>query len=93
MNYFNNGWNWLHFAGALFIGLFCFAAKGYSVEMSFLVALPWTPLKEIGDQICHYKKVKWMQTIGFDPAGWSLADIGMMLAGNTLAAVINSIGG
>jgi len=91
--YFQNGFNWLHFTGS---GLTCwllFFIFELSLIQSFLFAPIPTILKEIGDQIAKKHQIKWLFFIGFDPSGFDGRDCIMALAGSIIATLIILIKG
>jgi len=88
--YFQNGFNWLHFTGA---GLAKFFIFELSLAQSFLFALTPTILKELGDLISKIFIINWMTKIGFDPAGADHRDLIMALVGSVIATLIILIKG
>lgn len=92
MQYFLNGWNWTHLFGAYFIATFL-AAMWNNTNPIFVLFLTLILdiLKETGDTVSKIYKIKWMWTIGFDPAGFDFRDVLMALIGILLAGIQISI--
>jgi len=91
--YFQNGFNWLHFTGAGLANWILFFIFELSLAQSFLFALTPTILKELGDLISKIFIINWMTKIGFDPAGADHRDLIMALVGSVIATLIILIKG
>jgi hypothetical protein len=88
MQYFLNGWNFVHLFGAYFIATFIAAIWNNANPIFVLIlTLVFDILKETGDTVSKIYKIKWMWTVGFDPAGFDLRDVLMALIGILLAGI------
>lgn len=91
--YFQNGFNWIHFQGGGLTDWLLFFIFESSLIKAFLFAQIPTLIKETIDQIARKYQIEWLLKIGFDRAGWDTRDCIMALIGSIIAALIILIKG
>ena len=89
--YFQNGFNWLHFTGAGLANWILFFIFELSLAQSFAFAPIPTLLKELIDQIAKKYQIEFLFKIGFDRAGFDGRDCIMALVGSIIAILITLI--
>ena len=85
MNYFINGWNWVHFCGG-WLGVLTLALFFRNIWLSAAIILLIDLLKEILDSVTA--KTIWKGRFGFDSSGFDIKDILMCLAGILIAIIL-----
>ena len=91
--YFQNGWNWVHFEGSGLTHWLLFFIFELSLIQSFAFAPIPTLLKELIDQIAKKYQIEFLFKIGFDRAGFDSRDCIMALVGSIIAILITLIKG